>query len=45
MTELVDPSTAKIVDHILIKDAETGAVLVNQRGTPKNEPNSSQPQN
>ena len=35
MGELIDPSNAKIVDHILIRDGETKTILINQRGDKK----------
>ena len=35
MTELIDPSNAKTVDHILIRDGETKKILINQRGDKK----------
>jgi hypothetical protein len=43
MTELIDPSNAKAVDHILIRDGETKEVLINQRGNKTDVKDNSKP--
>ncbi len=35
MTQFIDPSNAKAMDHILIRDVETKEILINQRGNKK----------